>query len=188
MDWRLFSGINGRAGRLPALDHAAILAANYLPLVLVFLLVVVWLTGARLTERERRQRAVIYASVGAILAYAVTLITKHFIARARPFVDRQVNQLAPHANDSGFLADRSILAFAIVPSLFVASRRLGWIALVLAVAMGFARVFIGAHYPGDIVGGAVLGTATALLVWRLDPWLNFAVAPAPRLFRRLRDA
>lgn len=188
MDWRLFSAINGFAGRLPVLDDAAILAANYLPWVLVLLLVVVWFTGARPAERERRQRAVIYAAAGVVLAYTVTLITRNFITRARPFVDHQVNQLVPHVNDSGFPSDHSILAFAIVASLFVASRRLGWLALVLAVTLGLSRVFIGIHYPGDIVGGGVLGAAAALLVWRLDPWLDYLVAPALRLGRRLRVA
>lgn len=188
MDWQLFSAINRWAGRWSALDQLAIRAAQYLPFVLVVFLAAVWFTGARPAERERRQYAAIYAALGTLLAYAVTLVTRNVIARARPFVDHQVNQLVPHVNDSGFPSDHSILAFAIVASLFVVSRKLGLIALALALTMGLARVFVGIHYPGDIAGGGLLGAAMTLVVWRLDPWLRRAIGPLLRFARRFRLA
>lgn len=188
LDWRLFSAINRWAGRWPALDQLAVLAAQYLPFVLVVFLAAVWFTGERPAERERRQYAIIYAASGTLLAYAVTLVTRNFIARARPFVDHQVNQLIPHVNDSSFPSDHSILAFAIVASLLVVSRKLGFVALALALTMGLARVFAGIHYPGDIAGGGLLGAAMTLVVWRFDPLPRRAIAPLLLFARRFRLA
>ena len=46
-------------------------------------------------------------------------------------------------------------------------RKRGWgiFALVAAAVLSVGRVAIGVHYPSDVLGGAVLGTAAALVLW-----------------------
>jgi undecaprenyl-diphosphatase len=49
-------------------------------------------------------------------------------------------------------------------ALFVANRRFGLVGIGLALLEGFCRVYMGVHYPTDVVGGLALGTAVALLL------------------------
>jgi undecaprenyl-diphosphatase len=48
--------------------------------------------------------------------------------------------------------------------LFVANRKFGVAGIALALLEGFCRVYMGVHYPTDVVGGFALGTAVALLL------------------------
>jgi undecaprenyl-diphosphatase len=65
-------------------------------------------------------------------------------------------------------------------ALLLAHRRLGAVAVVAALHIGFTRVHIAAHYPWDVVAGLVLGAAVSLL-----GWLHVAT-PLPALTRWLR--
>ena len=65
--------------------------------------------------------------------------------------------------DTGsFPSGHAATSFAAATILSFAFPRLGPIFLVLAAAVGFSRVYVGVHYPLDIVGGAVLGVLIAI--------------------------
>ncbi len=66
--------------------------------------------------------------------------------------------------DFSFVSDHATLAMALGVGLFVAHRGFGLAAIGLALAEGFARVYLGVHYPTDVIGGLALGTAVALLL------------------------
>ena len=48
--------------------------------------------------------------------------------------------------------------------LTAADRRLGWAAIPLAVLIAFSRLYLYVHFPGDVLGGAVLGVGIGLLM------------------------
>jgi len=80
------------------------------------------------------------------------------------------------------------LAFGI----WLYDRTLGTILLALAAILAFSRVYVGTHYPGDVVGGAVLGIAVAGALYLLAPTRRLIEAVArlcgviwDRLLRRL---
>ncbi|MGW7470439.1 phosphatase PAP2 family protein, partial [Streptomyces cyaneofuscatus] len=66
--------------------------------------------------------------------------------------------------DYSFVSDHSTLAMALAVGIFVANRKFGFVALGLAVFAGVSRVYMGVHYPTDVIGGFALGTAVALLL------------------------
>jgi membrane-associated phospholipid phosphatase len=51
--------------------------------------------------------------------------------------------------------------YAVVFGAMLISRRLGWVAVVMAVVMAFARVYVGAHFPLDVVAGLAVGAAVS---------------------------
>src|SRR5207245_3921804 len=65
--------------------------------------------------------------------------------------------LITRTSDFSFPSDHATAVGAVAAGLWLAHRRLGVLAAGLAVVMAFARVYAGAHYPGDVAGGLLLG-------------------------------
>jgi undecaprenyl-diphosphatase len=116
-----------------------------------------------------RRRGLVAASALSVLAsgvaVAVAAVIARIVDRPRPFVDHpQIHLFLAHAPDPGFPSDHATAAFAIAGVLLL---RLGWRALpvlLAAVVLAVSRVLVGVHYPDDVLAGALLGTAAAVLV------------------------
>ncbi|MEP7113735.1 MAG: phosphatase PAP2 family protein [Ilumatobacteraceae bacterium] len=72
-----------------------------------------------------------------------------------------VHVLVDRTTDFSFPSDHATAVGAVAAGLLLANQRWGIIAAVLAVAMAFTRVYVGAHYPGDVAAGLILGAAVA---------------------------
>ncbi len=100
-----------------------------------------------------------------------TLFLKELIDRPRPYeVMPDVRLLIGAVSESSFPSGHAATAFA---SAIVVFRRetgfLRWSVLVAAILMAFSRLYIGVHYPLDVLAGALIGTLIALLVTWLGP-------------------
>jgi undecaprenyl-diphosphatase len=99
------------------------------------------------------------------IAVLVNVPIRGFVERPRPFLDHQgLEVLVRGKTDYSFVSDHATIVMALAVGLFVANRKFGLVALVLALFGGFIRVYMGVHYPTDVVGGFALGTAVALLL------------------------
>lgn len=68
---------------------------------------------------------------------------------------------------SSFPSDHAVLFFALATSLFMINRTVGLVALLhAAVIVSLPRIYLGLHFPSDIIGGAMLGVAIALILMR----------------------
>jgi undecaprenyl-diphosphatase len=168
MDFSLYRSLND-----PAFDHRAFgdtarFVAENAQWLLVGLLAVVALSfGAWRSVQGRR--AVLSAGVSAVAALAVAQLIGSLWDRARPYeAHPSAHLLLTPSPDPSFPSDHAIAAFAIAVSLLLANRRAGIAALIVAIVLCVARVAAGTHYPSDVVGGALIGSAAALLV-RLPP-------------------
>jgi membrane-associated phospholipid phosphatase len=104
--------------------------------------------------------------VGGVLSYEAARIVKQIVTRGRPGALLQEVNLrdAPKAGlgyVSGHAAVVTFIAVLVWPYL---SRWARWTVGVLAVLVCLARVYVGAHLPLDVVGGAALGLAVAAVV------------------------
>lgn len=192
IDWRLFELVNGLAGHASALDSLMKACASSLEYVLLLLVATLWLTPAESgTASAARRRIVVYAVLAALLALGANQLIGHLWFRPRPFVHHHVTQLVPHANDASFPSDHAAGGFALAVAVWRAAgrwaRRLGWLLLALAVVLAVARVYIGVHYPFDVVGGALIGGAAAWVVWLAHAAIDAALAPLLRPASRLTD-
>lgn len=66
--------------------------------------------------------------------------------------------------DSSFPSKHTLLVFAVSTSVLLYNRVLGSIMCGLAVMTGITRIWVGHHYPSDIIGSAILGSVTSMCV------------------------
>jgi undecaprenyl-diphosphatase len=127
------------------------------------LLALLWVLGD-----EGDKRAAVGACLSAFLALAAAAAISRLFFHPRPFMDGLARNYLHQAPDSSFPSDHAALLFAVGISLLISppeSRPFLWILpMALACAVGWARVYLGAHYPLDIVGAALLGLVSAGLL------------------------
>ena len=152
LEVRVFRDVNDGV-RLP---WFAVWTVMQLGSVIVIPLVV----GAALLARRPRLAAT--AAVAGTIAYVMGKVVRHLVKRARP--DRLLAGViirgAPSLG-SGYLSGHTALAVTMAVVLTPYLGRGGrWAVWILAVVVGLARMYAGAHLPLDVVGGAALGLAT----------------------------
>ena len=129
----------------------------------------VWVAIAALVAALLRRPGVFVLTVVAVtcadqLAFALKAVVP---------VDRpSVRYALPHAlvrvpTDHSFPSGHSATSFAAALVLAHAVPRRAWLFYVLAVAIGFSRIYVGVHYPIDVLGGALLGLGVATALLRL---------------------
>ncbi|MFL5954003.1 MAG: phosphatase PAP2 family protein [Gaiellaceae bacterium] len=96
-------------------------------------------------------------------ADAASFAVKDLVQRARPFeAHRQIHPLYV-VHSSSFPAGHAATAFAGAIVLSYVVPRAAPLLLLVAAAIGFSRVYVGVHYPTDVLGGAAIGLATGAI-------------------------
>jgi undecaprenyl-diphosphatase len=112
------------------------------------------------------RHGVVAAGFSALLALGIAHLFADIWARPRPYLAHpDAHLFIPASHDTSFPSDHATAAFAIAVALLLRHRKAGWLALALATIVSIARVAVGTHYPGDVLAGALIGTAAALILW-----------------------
>ena len=164
IDHELFLRINDFA-RATGWLHPVIYGwANYGIVVFAALMVLGWWRARRRAD-PAVMAAALWAPVATVLAVTINQPIVALVAEPRPYASIPgILVLAHHSTDPSFPSDHAVMAGA-AAALFAVDWLLGEIAAVAAVLMAFARVYIGAHYPTDVVVGLGLGVAVSMLGW-----------------------
>ncbi|HET6634977.1 MAG TPA: phosphatase PAP2 family protein [Streptomyces sp.] len=180
-DVEVLYDVNGLAKDAPGwVDHTMAVVGEY-GIIAALLLLTLWgWWSARRRSVDGEAAAVslaglLWAPLAAGVALLVNIPVRGLVERPRPFVDHKgLDVLVDGKNDFSFVSDHATLTMALAVGLFMVHRRLGLAGIALAVLEGFCRVYMGVHYPTDVLGGLALGTAVALLLapaalWALTP-------------------
>ena len=119
--------------------------------------------------------------VSLALTYLVNnLLLKELIDRTRPYeVFDKVQRLIEKQRDSSFPSGHSASSFAAAMCIYLNGyKRYGIPLLLLALLMALSRLYVGVHYPGDVVTGAIIGSLMAWLVYKLYDARQEALHPA----------
>jgi membrane-associated phospholipid phosphatase len=164
LDDDLLLGINTFARDTPWLHTPFLDYAKY-GLVVFGLLLGLGVLLSRHAD-SRTLAAAGWAGVATLVAVALNQPLGHLFAEPRPYVSHpQILRLADVTADFSFPSDHATMAGAVAAGLFLVNRRLGLVALAAGLFMGFARVYVGAHYPWDVLAGFTLGASVVLLGW-----------------------
>ncbi|WFB08713.1 phosphatase PAP2 family protein [Streptomyces sp. LX-29] len=138
-----------------------------------------WGARKRGADAPSAVAGLVWAPLAAGVALIANIPIRNFVERPRPFKDHQgLEVLVAGKSDYSFVSDHATLAMALAVGVFMASRKYGLAAIGLALFEGFCRVYMGVHYPTDVIGGFALGTAVALLLAPLAMMLLTPLATA----------
>lgn len=164
IDGSLFTSVTDFARDTPWLNTPMEVWTNLGLGAFAILMVMGWWNARR--RDTAAMTVALAAPVAVVVAFAVAEVAKKLVAEVRPcyslphdyFVDA-----CPAPSDYAFPSGHTTTAAATVAALWLLDRRLSAIAAVFAVVEGFTRVYVGAHYPHDVLGAAVLAMPVALL-------------------------
>jgi undecaprenyl-diphosphatase len=185
MDWSVFHWLNDATrGSDPGQDTAQIFNA-WAIFVLVAVAGGLWLL-ARPGGSLRWKLAAASAALSAVIGLAVNAALGSLWYDTRPFVGHpaQTVLLIRHGPDNGFPSEHATVAFAVAFAVVAFSRPLGALLVVGAAAIALDRIFVGVHYPADLLASLGVGLCSALLVTTMGrPYVTRVV----RLISRATD-
>lgn len=174
-DYYIFQQINGLARHFAWLDWLGIFLASYCQYLVAGALLLFVLASKTQKEEVSRAWMAALAFLAALAArYGVASALHHIFFRPRPFMTHQVNQLMTYAADksswpsghAAFFFGLAIVVFLYEKKIYPErSRRVGGWFLAMALLISLARVYVGVHYPSDILAGALIGLFTGWVVW-----------------------
>ena len=182
----LFSWINASPEANNTSIHFAIFIANDLLYCIILLFAWFWLRGNYDTKKQIL-KAFIFTSIAILISQCISHVYYH----PRPFVMEIGRTLIYHAPNGSFPSDHMLIFSSIAFSyLFSAQRKLGVFLLVMAWLVAWSRVYLGVHFPLDMLGAFLLAFALnffGLKLWNLykDTIMQWALTLHFYLFKPL---
>ncbi|MEO6512796.1 MAG: phosphatase PAP2 family protein [Nocardioides sp.] len=162
-DW--FLAVNHLARVTPAFHALVSFYAEYGVVLFAVVLLGAW-WSARRSGDPRRVAAALWAPAGALLAIGLNQPLVRIVHEPRPHtVFPNVLVLVARGQDFSFPSDHAVMAGAVTVGVLLVDRRLGVAAAFVAILMGFSLVYVGAHFPLDVVAGVLFGGAVTLFLF-----------------------
>ncbi|KJL05607.1 MULTISPECIES: undecaprenyl-diphosphatase [Priestia] len=158
MDYKIFRIINQLAGRYSILDMLMILISNKVRYLFVFVLMLMWFRGGS------QRKVTVYAVISSTFTLLINMLIQCFYFKPRPFIKRRVGILIPSKVNSAFLSKHTLLTAAASTSIFIRERIFGSVMWILSLLTGFSRIWVGHHYPSDIIRSLFIGSLTSIIV------------------------
>lgn len=115
-----------------------------------------------------RKTGIIFLSALALNFILTNLIIKNIVMRARPYeVIEQLSILIAPPHGYSFPSAHTSSAFACITTLYYTEKKVFPYTLIFAVLMGLSRIYVGVHYPSDVLFGAVVGIVSAYLIYKI---------------------
>lgn len=160
MELSIFNAIHDLAGQSRLLDFLGVFFADYSGYVLILAAVVI--IAMENDWRKRFLNASLAALSLIISRGLITEIIRVFYNRPRPFLALGFDPLVAQINHGAFPSGHAAFYFALAGVIWLLDRSWGRRFFFAAFLIGLARIFVGVHWPSDILGGALVGVAS---VW-----------------------
>lgn len=162
MNMEVFRLINNLANRNAVLDEVMIFFSKYVQYIFMAIIAMVFVLGTFKNKEEYRK-----AAVNTFIITIINLILSSIIGSVyyvdRPFVHNKVNLLFPHVEDASFPSDHATGTMSIALGLGKYNKILGIILTILSIIVGFSRIYVGHHYPSDVIGAYAMVFITSYM-------------------------
>ncbi|MGG1699131.1 undecaprenyl-diphosphatase [Bacillus zhangzhouensis] len=157
---RLFRWVNQLSIDHGHLNPIFIGLAEYTVLLVALMCLFIWFRN----RSEKNRKMIISAGLTFILAELLGKVAGAFYSNQQPFAEMShVNLLIHKEVNNSFPSDHTIFIFSICLIFWLFHKRhIYW--LIIACTVGFSRIWVGVHYPFDVLVGAVIACLTAVAV------------------------
>ncbi|CAH0313974.1 undecaprenyl-diphosphatase [Peribacillus simplex] len=163
MNSKLFRMINNLGKQYTDLNPFFVFIAEYMIFFLV-LAVLMFL----FSRRNKNRIMVICAFITLVISELLAKIAGQFHSNNQPFAELpNVNRLVEKAVNNSFPSDHTIIFFSFCITFWLFKRGWGILWVILAVLVGISRIWIGVHYPADVLVGAIISIVSATIVYKI---------------------
>ena len=132
---------------------------RYFILVFIPVLIFYWIH-----PQLRRRRILASVILSYVFAVFLSLVIRFLVKRPRPFMENEVNLLIEALPSYALPSLHAVVLFVISASIFYYNKKVGIILFIIAGVNSLARIFIGVHYPLDVLSGALIGILSVFLI------------------------
>ena len=162
MNMEFFRLINNLANKNAALDSIMIFFSKYVPYIFMAVTALIFILGV-IKNNEEYRKASVNTFVLTVINLFIAFIAGSIYYVDRPFVHNKVNLLMPHSKDASFPSDHATGTMSIALGLGKYNKMLGILMAILSIIVGFSRVYVGHHYPSDVIGAYIIVFITSYL-------------------------
>ncbi len=155
MNMEFFRLINDLANKNVVFDKIMIFISKDVHYIFMAITALVFILGVIKKNEEYRKISVstcIIAAINLILSFVIGIV----YYEDRPFVNNKVNLLIAHTKNASFPSNHAAGTMSVALGLGKYNRILGIIMVVISIIVGFSRVYVGNHYPLDVIGAYIM--------------------------------
>jgi undecaprenyl-diphosphatase len=184
-DLTLYHLLNHFAGHHSVMDAVMKFFAQDSLEIYAILFIVAWFALPK--SEEAKRHALIVSFCSGLLALFMNVVIAQIWFRPRPFAvlpKGSFTQLIPHSYDASFPSDHTAGSFAFASGTWNRSAR--WVSYsftTVAVFTMISRVYVGVHWPTDVIAGMVVGIVSGRIMWRFERFLRPVTSIGLRIFR-----
>ena len=186
LNHQLFLALNASGNASPLTIRAAEVLANDVIYLVPLLLVGLWVWG-----RQSVRAGLLATAVMAAIALAANQVIGQFWYEPRPFMIGLGRTLVDHAPENSFPSDHTTLIVSVGIGLLLTGSAKWWGVTVasIGILVGWARVYLGVHFPIDILASVLIAALFGTLSALIEPAVRALFAPAiERIYDRVLDA
>ena len=173
MDYTIYSLINGLAGKFVALDKTMVFIAQNFQYLFAITLLLLWFKKDTKEKVVANREVAIFAMMTMLIALGINQIIGFVYFRPRPYTLHTAHLLVKPSVDPSFPSDHATFAFALALPILVGNKYFGRVMIVMSLLFSFSRVYVGIHYPLDVVGGVIIAYATYKAIHKFPKYFDY---------------
>ncbi len=165
IDLQLFNLINGLAGKWQWLDYLAMFFARYFEYFLLLALLIFLIVNFKKHWKMAAESVVVAVFARFVLAEIIRLVW----FRPRPFVvENFIPLISQNSAEASFPSGHASFYFALSTIIYCYNKKAGILFFIASFLIALSRIFVGVHWPSDILVGALIGILIGWLGYKIS--------------------